>query len=388
MNVLSGEHTSQDSDKPVIHAALRHRLGFSLTLLSLLFGCSGGEDAAAQSDDSSNSKRAAAISGPVRVPCGIFLNGTHRDLPWVKGKMATIKWPEAEVTKGVFDFAPLEASQMDPTQRIAVRMLGIEPDHVVSEAGVTWNWIDPNPNHSECVKPVGCRRPVPWDEHTMIRYEQLLTALSKTEINIGGITAPLAEHPNLESIMLNLPGWGRIRELGFDIEDLPGYSRTLLVDATVRALELQAEKFPETPITVQFFEVDDGAEPPLWEVLRDTILNDPQLDRVGFYMENLAHSVVNRVETFRPNIEAAQPLITSMDQTYTAFQALTSWDRPTSSYATKVAGGSPPKAIEYALETFGARYFEIYAQDIDAATDGNHPEWQPAFSAVAQRLCD
>jgi hypothetical protein len=188
--------------------------------------------------------------------------------------------------------------------------------------------------------------------------------------------------------MLILPGWSRIREQDFELEELPGYTRERLIEGTLRALRAQANAFPQTPVFTQFFPLDDGAEPPLDEALRDAILGAPELDHVGFYQENMAHSLVDGVETFRPATTVGAPLFTSKDQTFIGLQALTAWADPGENYADAVAGGEPAQAIDWAVTTYNARYFELYAQDADAALDGGaHTEWRAGLDRVAQSLC-
>lgn len=311
-----------------------------------------------------------------------------RDDAFVSGILVTQNWDEVELAAGSYDFSDIDGwiDDLPAGQHVALRMLGMEPPHVVAAAATTWNWVDPV-MRDECPPPDGCKRPVPWDDSALTAYEAMVAALAQASITTGGVTAPLAQHPALESVMLVLPGWSRIRELNFEIESLPGYDRTLLIDATRRALKAQVDGFPGKPVFVQFFLVDDGVQgPALWEALRDAITSDPELDAVGFYEENLAHSVDGGVDTFRPATEIAAPLFTAKDQTFTGFQALTSWAMPFAGMEDRVAGGSPPAAMNWALETYGSRYFELYAADIDAASDA-HPEWLAAFEEVAGKLC-
>lgn len=355
-------------------------------------GASPEADASARASSEGSDDGREGSSGDVdtiAIPCGIYLAGADRPVDWVRGSLATLHWTEVEPAPGAYDFAMLQGQvgRAQPGHRFALRMTGREPSHIVEGAAQTWVWIDPNEAHDECPAPDGCERPVPWDEPSLDRFEAFVAALAAFSVTVDGVTAPLAAHPNLGSIMLTLPGWGRIREIGFEIEALPGYERDRLIAATTRALRIQAEAFPETPVITQFFEIDDGDEPPLWVDLRDAILADPTLDAVGFYQENLAHSRVDGVETFRPVPAAAEVLFTSQAQTFTALQALTSWADPGQQYTAQIENGSPIDAIRWAWETYGTRHFELYAQDVDAAIDGARPEWLPEFEALGRELC-
>lgn len=341
------------------------------------------------SESSSGSSTGLSVI-EVTPPCGIFLLGTDRDVPWVSGSLATLMWKDAEpTTPGVYDFTFLRSQirQGQPGHRVALRMTGTEPDHIVAGADETWIWIDPNPERDTCRAPEGCPRPTPWDRPSLDRYALFVEALAAETFEIDGLSLPLREHPRLSSVMLTLPGWGRIRELGFEVEQLPGYSRAKVIDATMEALRVQTEAFPNTPVFTQFFEIDDGDDPPLWQAMRDAILADPTLASVGFYQENMAHSDVDGVETFRPAPDFAEVLFSSQDLTFIGLQALGTWVMPNASHTEQLMNGSPVAAMAWALETYGTRYFELYAPDVDAAIDGTQPEWLPEYEALAARLC-
>jgi len=311
-----------------------------------------------------------------------------RDYPFVAGTLVTLKWPEMESTPSSYDFSKVTTlhTNLSPGQTIAIRMTRIEPEHIVAGADEVWTWTDPNPNHTDCTS--GCPRPVPWDVPTLNRYRELVGALAGVQVDSDQGPLPLGQHPDLESVMLLLPGWSRIREIGFEISELPGYSRPKLIDATLEALRIQVEAFPGKPVFVGFWKVTDDVETPaLWEAMRTAILDDPALDKIGFYQENLSHYVQEGEDVFQPTTTFAAPLALSQQETFNGFQALTSWSNPSPSYAAKVEGGSPVAAIEWARSTYGARYFEIYTSDADAAASGAGPAWLSGFEALAENLC-
>jgi hypothetical protein len=312
-----------------------------------------------------------------------------RDAGFLAGVMATLKWPEVETSEGVYDFTTLKSTRATAGQRMSIRMTRGDPSYIAEGAASTWNWVVASGNEPGCEPPNGCPRAVPWDDFALTRYEAFVQALAAQVVTMGGVEAELSDHPSLESVMLILPGWSRVRELDFEVEEIPGYTRELLIGSVVRALRAQTSAFPNKPVFTQFFALDDGADPPLDEALADAILSDPTLAHVGFYQENLAHSIIDGDEQFRPATSLGAPLFNSKDQTFTGFQALTAWVSPNSDeQAEKVQGGEPARAMDWALETYGARYFEIYAQDVDAAVEGDHPEWVEGLEATAARLCD
>lgn len=328
-------------------------------------------------------------SSGLGIPCGIYVMDAKRDAGFIAGVMATLKWPEVETSEGVYDFSSLMAGRASAGQRLSIRMTRTDPSYIADAAASTWNWVVAGGKEPGCEPPTGCPRAVPWDDFALTRYEAFVQALSEQVVTIGGTEAELSDHPGLESVMLILPGWSRVRELDFEVEEIPGYTRELLIGSVVRALRIQSQAFPNKPVFTQFFPLDDGSDPPLDEALRDAILSDPTLDHVGFYQENLAHSIIDGTERFRPATSLGDPLYSSKEQTFTGFQALASWASPnTPEHTEAVQGGEPAQAMNWALETYGARYFEIYAQDVDAAVEGAHPEWMAGFEATAARLCE
>jgi hypothetical protein len=329
-----------------------------------------------------------AASTAVTAPCGIYIADSPKEVSFVAGLLTTLKWPELEPSADQYDFTTLNnrVSRTPVGQRLSIRMTSGDPDWVAEGAAQTFTWVVNNGSQPACAPPDGCLRAVPWDDHAITRYETFVGTLAQQVVTIAGEEGVLAQHPALESVMLILPGWARIREQDFEVEALPGYSREVLIEATLRVLRAEVNAFPGKAVFTQFFAIEDGVEPPLWEALRDAILAAPELDAVGFYQENMAHSLEAGVEVFRPAESIAAPLATSKEQTFTGLQALTSWADP-GALATSVAGGNPGAAIDWALETYGTRYFELYAQDVDAANGGSHPEWLSGLDEVAGRLC-
>ena len=51
-----------------------------------------------------------------------------------------------------------------------------------------------------------------------------------------------------------------------------------------------------------------------------------------------------------------------------------------------MSGGNPVDAMSWAMATFGARYFELYTPDVDAAVDAAEP-WLEGLTALGQSLC-
>ena len=66
---------------------------------------------------------------------------------------------------------------------------------------------------------------------------------------------------------------------------------------------------------------------------------------------------------------------------------LTAWSRPFPGQEDAVADGSPIEAMRWAMAEYGARYFEVYTIDLDAAERGDEP-WAEGFAALGAELCD
>ncbi len=307
-------------------------------------------------------------------------------------------WEDLEPTAGAFDFSSvvdaLERVHANG-QRLTLQILGTEPDHVIAEADETWRWHDTNPRHTgPCTVAPGCLRSLPWDGPSLDRQEALIAALADAPVDTPAGPVRLADHPALDQVLLPLVGWGRIRELGVEVEDWPGYTRARLRDATLAVVRMHHRHFPALVHQVQLFRVSDDGTDGLWQDLARSIVDGLAADGSPapiFLMENLVHANDGALDTYRPGpTMAAEPLVFAADQgAFVGFQMLTSWARPFPGQEAAVAGGSPAAAIDWARATFGARYFEIYPPDVDAAEAGDG-EWatlRAELVAAARPLC-
>lgn len=352
--------------------------------------------------------RIGSCPATARTPCGVYLLSTRdesgtsvrflgdRDHPFVAGFVARPGWSDLEPSAGVFDFSSVDdvlPRLASNGQRLTLQILGAEPAHVMPDATDTWTWFDPNPRHTgDCSDADGCERPLPWDPGALARQEALVTALANHMVPHDGTMVRFADHPALDQVLLPLVGWGRVRELGFEVEDWTGYTRQRLMDATVDNLLMHYEHFGDVDHQLQFFAVRDGAAgSPLWEELQDAIITE--LVDAGhpppvFMMENLAHSVQGGIDRFGPNPSAAGAPIVRADAlgAPTGMQMLTSWTRPFTG-TNAVLDGSPIEAMHWAWSAYGARYHEVYTVDVDASVSGAEP-WLAGFEDLGQTLCD
>jgi hypothetical protein len=199
---------------------------------------------------------------------------------------------------------------------------------------------------------------------------------------------PLRDHPAFYMVNAYLPGgFTGIRDPNsVRIQDLPGYSRAAFMAAVLDELQTLTDCFPHQYVQIGFWKVTDReSSPALWEELRTSILAEfdgIRRPRVGFYMENLAAS---RPFSGSPELQGypltdfGAALYLSRDQTWTAFQALTSWRQPFTGFD-KVAHATPMDGLSYAFTTYGSTYAELYLSDVE------NPEWTAGLTDWSQRL--
>lgn len=375
-----------------------------LALILTLSGCAAvptpevpaPADAAAPTDDDLPTSPQAADA--YEEPCGIYvlasadLSTNIRDASWVAGYVLRSRWDllESEGEDGpVYDFSAIDTAleKLEPLgQKLTIQVLGNEPDFVVEDADDTWVWHDPNPRHTgDCSDADGCERVLPWDGPTRTRRKALLAAMAAHKAPYGEGTLALSEHPGVDGVMVTLRGWGRVRELDFEVEDWPDYSREKLVKATLQDIRDEASAFPRASVHLQMWPVRDGEdeETELWEDIQAGVPESVR-HRVGYLQENLSHRVDDDgTETFLPGA-AAEPLVAIRDDTWTGMQMLTSFARPTPGQERQVSGGSPVEAMSWSWSEHGARYFEIYVADVDAAEDEG---WDEDLEDLADDLC-
>ena len=335
-------------------------------------------------------------------PCGIFVLGTAkagftknqtRNYPFIDGFVLRLFWSDFTSAAGVYNFADVDAalaSVVGLGQKLSIEILGEDPSYVTADAVDTWVFHDTNPNHppGNCTDADGCMLAVPWDAAALAHYQDAVKALAAHKVASPNGMVALADHPSFALLQAGFPGWGRIREQGFAVETWPGYSRPKLIKSVTDAIDIETAAFPHKPIDVGFWDFSDGvAQPAFWTDMNKALLDrysDATGSRLGYFQENLYHGVSMGVDDYGPKTTYATPLFAAKDQTFVALQMLTSWTNPFTG-ADKVAGGSPDKAMAWANQTYGTRYFEIYSNDTDTAQNSN-PTWLAGINSVHQTL--
>jgi len=306
---------------------------------------------------------------------GTYRDAYIRDYDFVEGYSWRMGWADFETAEGVYDFSAIDyiISKLESIGKKLTIISLLDPDYIITAPGVTtWTYIDP-------VRGNPIVRAVPWDPYLLQRFRAFTKALGDHLVPVGGVPTPLRDHPVLANFHVGIPGLGPIREAGFEISNIPGYTRQNLLDAIKASLHAATDEFPNKCVSVGFWRVTDTvSSPELWEDIRVMILNEfdgVKNPKVGFFQDNLAASkdLDTGAITGYPNVDFARPLYLSKDSTHIMFQALTSWLNPFTG-ADKVANATPSDGIEYAYETYNAAYFELYVPDLD------NPEYQPLLA--------
>ncbi|HYD82953.1 MAG TPA: hypothetical protein VEA63_02850, partial [Opitutus sp.] len=165
---------------------------------------------------------------------------------------------------------------------------------------------------------------------------------------------------------------------------MSGYSRANLVAAAQVEIDSARTYFiagaspvpSDRYVQFGFWKVTDTtASPPLWEHVADQLYsayNGATPTAVGFFMENLAATKTAQdadPADGTPVPSYGEALLYTNDFAYTGFQALGNFARPFNpNHVYKTVNGSPGASMEYAYNTYRARYFEVYISDLQSPT--------------------
>ena len=297
---------------------------------------------------------------------GRYRDGNIRNYDFVSGYAWRYSWAELEASEGVYLFEAL--------------------DHIIDELGrrnqkLSWLIMDGFPNYLLADPEIatwldkGETKPLPWDRKLLEHYHRFLTAVANHQVPDparGGQMTPLGQHSVVEIIHPSFPGLprGSLRNGATPISSIPGYSRhNLFNNAIEPTMDVITNAFPKKPIFLSLWKINDGiSSTPLWEEARNRMLN---YDNVGFWQDNLA---ANKSEpncnscsaTGLPITSYAEPLVGLPNSSFSGFQMLTSWLQPINvDHIDNVQGGVPMDGIQWGVEAYGAKYFEVYVNDLD-----------------------
>ena len=310
---------------------------------------------------------------------GTLRDANLRSHDFIDGYALRAAWDFMEPNPGVYDFTIIDniLAKLPAGQKLSLIITPYEPAYVAAHAGVT-TWVDIDRDDNPTT------RAVPWDPYLRERRRALIAALAAHATS----GTALRDNPLLLAVDPYLPGGHTgIRDPNIiRLRDLPGYTRAGFQAAVEDELRALTSEFPRVHVQIGFWKFTDtegGTE--AWEEVRQALLakfNGLSRPRVGFFMENLAASRPAPGQdpvTGYPVTDYGAPLYLSQHQTWTAFQALTSWKQPFTG-PDKVANASPGDGIRYGYETYGCRYFELYVSDVDDVS------WQPELREWQRRI--
>ncbi len=316
-------------------------------------------------------------------PVGTFRDGNLRDHDFLAGYAWRYGWSLMEPTQGSYDFSALDhvltrvGERRQKLSWIVMPTLNVsaEPAYVLAQAGT---WTDEG----------GVVHALPWDAFTLSRYQSFVNALAAHRVADaaqGGALVPLGDHSAFYAINVTFPGVPNLalRDSHDAIVDIPGYTRTAFEDAVVTTLRAVRTAFPKQHVHFGFWKFkNDGGGDQAWQAMQSRI-DSGFGGTVGVFMDNLAASrpcAACDPYTGTPSVDFAAPLVAAKATTYSGFQALASWTNPGAVDPAKVLNGTPMDGIDYALQTFGSRYVELYVDDVDRS------DWQSGLRASATKL--
>jgi hypothetical protein len=291
---------------------------------------------------------------------------------FVAGYVLRAAWETMEPVPGVYDFTMISnlLARLPAGQKLSLILTPQDPPDIAATPGVT-TWQDEDRSGNPLT------RAVPWDPLLRERRRAFLAALAAEQF--GGVA--LSNHPSLLMLDPYLPGGHTgIRDPNLvRLRDMTGYARSNFLAAVQDELRALTGNFPGKFVQIGFWPVTDGGNAAYGgvtahELIRQQLLaefNGVTRPRVGFFMENLAASRpapgLDPV-TGTPNPNWAVDLALSQTNTWIGFQALGSWSRPFNpDHVDNTTNGTPADAMQFAYDTYGSTYFELYVPDIDYA---------------------
>jgi hypothetical protein len=323
---------------------------------------------------------AGALGAHADAPLGIYSLSTARDNPlttkderlanirdydFISGYTLRVNWSDLEPLAGQYDFGVIDAAidTLAPLgQGLSVElMMASEPDYVLAGAATTYI------NHR------GGVTPAPWDPFAQARQAALYQALGNHIVSGAGAPHRLSQDSTLNAIAAAPAGLNYgVRDLNGAIRALPDYTQERYIDSVVTGVAASAAAFPDDVNFLAFFAFND-AQPgiPVDQQIIDRLAsqyNGPGQTKLDFFVENLS----DNGPIPQPNgVGTGSNLLEWVNLGGdTMMQALDSWLMHSPDRDDQLASRNPATGIELAYESFGARFFELYISDIDAAAEG------------------
>lgn len=306
------------------------------------------------------------------------------ELPFVNGWAMRTAWTLLEPSPGVYDFSSIDstiAALQAKNKGVTLIVFAKEvPSHLLAGLPAEERYFAIGPQGTDL------ETAVTWSNAALQRQEALALALANHLVLDAstGLMVPFRDHPTLRQVDCSILGLAGVRDIGSRLVSTPTYDRNTFVTATVRSINAVDDQFPNKFTYTAFFRMNDSiVTPPLDEHLLDVFraewFDGSGTPRLGLFQETLACNT--------PGTQFAFAMFEEQNNTYTMFQMLQSWVNPFANPAqtdpclvTTVPGdrdtaiSGPEVGIQYAFQTFGCRYFEVYVADL--THDGFADEFQ------------
>ncbi|RDV27494.1 hypothetical protein DXV75_05555 [Alteromonas aestuariivivens] len=321
------------------------------------------------------------LTGLYALDCnrGQFRDDCVSDHDFVDGYAWRISWQEMEPQQDKYDFSGLDHIVKllnERNQKLSLIIMPDLPDYLAKTPG-----MDTYIYENQAV-------PSPWDPKLMERYTKFVNALAMHKMpdpKKGNRMVPYRYHSVNAVLHPTFPGTprGGMRNEGIQIKDIPGYSRSKLIDQHVdQVVSLFRNTFRKQALFFSLWPINDSDRSyRLYDALNDKFA---EYDNVGIWMDNLAASrACTNCEPYTgyPQETWATHMTNVSGKLMTGFQMLGSWEKPFNvNHVPKVANGSPMDGMDYAMKAFDSQYFEVYTWDLE------RKDWQAGLKQFQEIL--
>lgn len=279
------------------------------------------------------------------------------DQPFVDGLALRIGWDflDTGTNAPAYDFSVIDeaiAAVQAVGKKLTLALFVLEaPEHVLASAGQVWD--APAISGGTTVRTV-----IPWDAAALADYRAMMAALASHAVwdASSGTMKPLRDHSALGQINAGIMGLQAVRDVSGSLIQQPGFTRAVFIQAMLGSVHAVRDNFPDKGVYVAFWGIDDGQEPDAGDEQLVALLNEFDGTRnpmVGLFNEALRGD--------SPGLYPYQGA--TLNGYYMLFQACGSW--ALQSLCNWSQGDTrPANGFAYGYDNFGARYYEIYQDDI------------------------
>ena len=289
-----------------------------------------------------------------------------------------MSWSKTETSPEQYDFSAVDdaLSVLQTTdKKLNIEVFAVDvPEWLVVQLPAEEMW------ETRISSKLTVKTAVPWSETAQSAWRAYMQALADHLVALpDGNTVRLADHPNLMMVDAPIVGLQGLRDMTNALVALPSYNRESFINAAVTSVHASRDAFPNKFGFLAFFLMSDSdSSHPLEQILMDRLMrdfNNPGQPTLGFFQETLSDSAPQTGNL-------GKYLFAAKDRTYILFQALTAWSEPFTG-ANKVSSGKAATGIQFAYETYGATYVEIYLADaLDPAQVDDLRKWNAVLTGV------